>query len=192
MGDSSSLDSERTESAMAEATNEKQDLLQLGDSVIGGSFTAPNRKGTAHENNRGLSSASTSKKESGGRGWFGDTKCLTDVDGNDLRMGYFSRQSPPLVAPTLAANAHKENVSFHSEIIKRGVGPQQEGRQSIPDEQCGDGQDTMADLLLYQSYLQALNRIATRRLKAAHEKAVNMVQQSHLRSSDERTAGQAN
>jgi len=164
--DSSSLNSEWTEGATAEATNENQDLLQLCDSVIGESFVVPNREGTA----RG--SASKSKKTTGGRGWFGDTKCLTDVDGNDLGMGYFSRRSPALVTPTLAANAREENVptSLRSAIIERGAGQQQEGRQSIRDETYDHCQ---ANVLLYHTYLRALNRIATRRLQAAREGQAN-------------------
>jgi len=164
--DSSSLNSEWTEGATAEATNENQDLLQLCDSVIGESFVVPNREGTA----RG--SASKSKKTTGGRGWFGDTKCLTDVDGNDLGMGYFSRRSPALVAPTSAANAHEENVptSLRSEIIERGAGQQQEGRQSIRDANYDHCQ---ANVLLYHTYLRALNRIATRRRQAAREGQAN-------------------
>jgi len=164
--DSSSLNSEWTEGATAEATNENQDLLQLCDSVIGDSFVVPNREGTA----RG--SASKSKKTTGGRGWFGDMKCLTDVDGNDLGMGYFSRPSPALVAPTSAANAREENVptSLRSEIIERGAGQQQEGRQSIRDANYDHCQ---ANVLLYHTYLRALNRIATRRLQAAREVQAN-------------------
>merc|ERR1712238_483003 len=93
-------------------------------------------------------------------------------DGNDLGMGYFSRRSPALVTPTLAANAREENVptSLRSAIIERGAGQQQEGRQSIRDANYDHCQ---ANVLLYHTYLRALNRIATRRLQAAREGQAN-------------------
>jgi len=115
-----SLDSEWTERATAEATNEKQYLLQvMCDSVIGDSFILPNRKGTAREASRGRSS-----EKSGVRGRCGNAKSLTDEDGDDTGPGYFFRPSPALVAPTSGANAHEANVptSLRSEKIERGAG----------------------------------------------------------------------
>lgn len=172
--DSSTRNYEWTDSAITEATRTKNNLLHLCDSVH-----VPKRQDAAHKFGHGRRSAS--KKKSNGSSCpkprcglsnqsSSDMKSLTDVDGNDMCMGYFSmpRRQPTIdVLPTTVMNPPEEHqvedmkqpgpTSIHQNLIRsRSAEKSFSSENKTSDVKSETNQAMSAKSLLYQAYLQAL------------------------------------
>lgn len=177
--DSPTINSEWTDSATTEAKRPKNGPLQLCDTI-----SVPKRKDAAHKFSHGRRSASKKKPNSSSdlklrRGFSnhsintksGDTKSLTDVDGNDMCMGYFSmprRKPPPAVLPTTVMNPQEEHqvekleqpvpTLIQQELTSNSAMESFPSGNKTRDEKSENSQAMTAKLLLYQAYLQAINQ----------------------------------
>jgi len=174
--DSPTLNSEWTDIATTEAMRPKNGLLQLCDSV-----NVPKRENVPHKISHDRRSASKKKSNSNSDlklrcglsndSIRADLKSLTDVDGNDMCMGYFSmprRKSPPVALPTTVTNPQEEHqveetkqlasILIHQEPLSNSATASFSSRREIPNEKPENSQAMTPKWLLYQAYLQALNQ----------------------------------